>query len=208
MNKILINFVVILVIVIIGVLFITFEEFIVKKIGVKRVDSYYNTSHFLQGVSLVGMSLMIIVLNELFFNKSSEVFIDIFFILLLLGLGITSILMVVSTDIQSPYYDYDLEVIKPRTFISSTKLYCLEQMNINIDLEKLKDLKIEKLREVIFELDTDILINRNVEFNEDEKKQLLNEYGIEKRELYHKLLGEKEREKLKQYSENNLKNWV
>lgn len=208
MNKILINFVVILVIVIIGVLFITFEEFIVKKIGVKRVDSYYNTSHFLQGVSLVGMSLMIIVLNELFFNKSSEVFIDIFFMLLLLGLGITSILMVVSTDIQSPYYDYDLEVIKPRTFISSTKLYCLKQMNINIDLEKLKDLEIEKLREVIFELDTDILINRNIEFKEDEKKQLLKEYGIEKRELYHKLLEEKEREKLKQYSENNLKNWV
>lgn len=208
MNKNLIHFVVILMIFIIGVLFITFEEPIVKKIGIKRVDSYYNTSHFFQGISLVGISFMIIVLNELFFNRSSEVVVYIFFILLLLGVGITSILMVVSTEIQSPYSDYDLEVIKPRTFISSTKLYCLEQMNINIDLEKLKDLEIEKLREVIFELDTDILINRNTEFNEDEKKQLLKEYGVEKRELYHKLLGEKKREKLKQYSENNLKNWV
>lgn len=81
-------------------------------------------------------------------------------------------------------------------------------MNINIDLKKLKDLEIEKLREVIFELDTDILINRNIEFNEDEKKQLLNEYGKEKRELYYKLLEEKEQARLRQYSENNLKNWV
>lgn len=205
MNKILINFVVILVIVIIGVLFITFEEFIVKKIGVKKVDSFCNKNYFFKSSFLTGMIFIIIVSNN---NIFSEMFMFMLFILLMLSLGFTSILMVVSTEIQSPYSDYELEVIKPRTFISSTKLYCLEQMNINIDLEKLKDLQIEKLREVIFELDTDILINRNVEFNEDEKKQLLNEYGIEKRELYYKLLGEKEREKLKRYSENNLKNWV
>lgn len=205
MNKILINFVVILVIVIIGVLFITFEEFIVKKIGVKKVDSFCNKNYFFKSSFLTGMIFIIKVSNN---NIFSEMFMFMLFILLMLSLGFTSILMVVSTEIQSPYSDYELEVIKPRTFISSTKLYCLEQMNINIDLEKLKDLQIEKLREVIFELDTDILINRNVEFNEDEKKQLLNEYGIEKRELYYKLLEEKEREKLKRYSENNLKNWV
>ncbi|MEG0237817.1 MAG: hypothetical protein RR523_15055 [Cetobacterium sp.] len=205
MNKILINLVVILVIVIIGVLFITFEEFIVKKIGVKRVDSFCNKNYFFKSSFLTGIIFIIIVSNN---NMFSEMFMFMLFILLILSLGFTSILMVVSTEIQSPYSDYELEVIKPRTFISSTKLYCLEQMNINIDLEKLKDLEIEKLREVIFELDTDILINRNTEFNEDEKKQLLKEYGVEKRELYHKLLGEKEREKLKQYSENNLKNWV
>lgn len=205
MNKILITFVVILVIVIIGVLFITFEEFIVKKIGVKRVDSFCNKNYFFKSSFLTGIIFIIIVSNN---NMFSEMFMFMLFILLILSLGFTSILMVVSTEIQSPYSDYELEVIKPRTFISSTKLYCLKQMNINIDLEKLKDLEIEKLREVIFELDTDILINRNIEFKEDEKKQLLKEYGIEKRELYHKLLGEKEREKLKQYSENNLKNWV
>ncbi|MGL5277458.1 MAG: hypothetical protein ACRC8M_00030 [Cetobacterium sp.] len=208
MNKILINFVVILVIAIIGVLFITFEEFIVKKIGVKKVDSFCNKNYFFKSSFLTGIIFMIIVSNNLFFNMFSETFSSILFMLLMLSLWFTCILMVVSTEIQSPYSDYELEVIKPRTFIRSTKLYCLEQMNINIDLEKLKDLEIEKLREVIFELDTDILINRNTEFNEDEKKQLLKEYGVEKRELYHKLLGEKEREKLKQYSENNLKNWV
>lgn len=205
MNKILIHFVVILVIVIIGVLFIIFEEFIVKKIGVKRVDSFCNKNYFFKSSFLTGIIFIIIVSNN---NMFSEMFMFMLFILLILSLGFTSILMVVSTEIQSPYSDYELEVIKPRTFISSTKLYCLKQMNINIDLEKLKDLEIEKLREVIFELDTDILINRNIEFKEDEKKQLLKEYGVEKRELYHKLLGEKEREKLKQYSENNLKNWV
>ncbi|MGL4901460.1 MAG: hypothetical protein ACRC3I_00050 [Cetobacterium sp.] len=208
MNKIIINFVVILVIFIIGVLFITFEEFIVKKIGVKKVDSFCNKNYFFKSSFLTGIIFMIIVSNNLFFNMFSETFSSILFMLLMLSLWVTCILMVVSTEIQSPYSDYELEVIKPRTFIRSTKLYCLEQMNINIDLEKLKDLEIEKLREVIFELDTDILINRNTEFNEDEKKQLLKEYGVEKRELYHKLLGEKEREKLKQYSENNLKNWV
>ncbi|MGL4875742.1 hypothetical protein [Cetobacterium sp.] len=208
MNKILINFVVILVIVVIGVLFITFEEFIVKKIGVKKVDSFCNKNYFFKSSFLTGIIFMIIVSNNLFFNMFSETFSSILFMLLMLSLWFTCILMVVSTEIQSPYSDYELEVIKPRTFISSTKLYCLKQMNINIDLEKLKDLEIEKLREVIFELDTDILINKNTEFNESEKKQLLNEYGKEKRELYHKLLGEKEREKLKQYSKNNLKNLV
>lgn len=208
MNKILINFVVILVIVIIGVLFITFEEFIVKKIGVKRVDSFCNKNYFFKASFLTGIIFMIIVSNNLFFNMFSETFSSILFMLLMLSLGFTSILMIVSTEIESPYCNYDLEVIKPRTFISSTKLYCLEQMNINIDLEKLKDLEIEKLREVIFELDTDILISKNTQLNESEKKQLLNVYGIEKRELYNKLLGEKEQEKLKQYSSNNLKNWV
>ena len=208
MNKIIINFVVILVIFIIGVLFITFEEFIVKKIGVKKVDSFCNKNYFFKSSFLTGIIFMIIVSNNLFFNMFSETFSSILFMLLMLSLWFTCILMVVSTEIQSPYSDYELEVIKPRTFISSTKLYCLEQMNINIDLEELKNLEIEKLREVIFELDTDILINKNTEFNESEKKQLLNEYGKEKRELYHKLLEEKEREKLKQYSKNNLKNLV
>lgn len=194
MNKILINFVVILVIVVIGVLFITFEEFIVKKIGVKKVDSFCNKNYFFKSSFLTGIIFMIIVSNNLFFNMFSETFSSILFMLLMLSLGFTSILMVVSTEIESPYCNYDLEVIKPRTFLSSTKLYCLEQMNIkniNVDLEKLKDLEIDKLKEVIFELDTDILISKNTEFNESEKKQLLNEYGIEKRELYHKLLGEK-----------------
>ncbi|MHA4987755.1 hypothetical protein [Cetobacterium somerae] len=194
MNKILINFVVILVIVVIGVLFITFEEFIVKKIGVKKVDSFCNKNYFFKSSFLTGIIFMIIVSNNLFFNMFSETFSSILFMLLMLSLGFTSILMVVSTEIESPYCNYDLEVIKPRTFLSSTKLYCLEQMNIkniNVDLEKLKDLEIDKLKEVIFELDTDILISKNIEFNESEKKQLLNEYGIEKRELYHKLLGEK-----------------
>ncbi|MGL5855771.1 MAG: hypothetical protein ACRCYA_11110 [Cetobacterium sp.] len=194
MNKILINFVVILVIVVIGVLFITFEEFIVKKIGVKKVDSFCNKNYFFKSSFLTGIIFMIIVSNNLFFNMFSETFSSILFMLLMLSLGFTSILMVVSTEIESPYCNYDLEVIKPRTFLSSTKLYCLEQMNIkniNVDLEKLKNLEIDKLKEVIFELDTDILISKNTEFNENEKKQLLNEYGIKKRELYHKLLGEK-----------------
>lgn len=172
MNKILINFVVILVIVVIGVLFITFEEFIVKKIGVKKVDSFCNKNYFFKSSFLTGIIFMIIVSNNLFFNMFSETFSSILFMLLMLSLGFTSILMVVSTEIESPYCNYDLEVIKPRTFLSSTKLYCLEQMNIkniNVDLEKLKNLEIDKLKEVIFELDTDILISKNTEFNENEK---------------------------------------
>ena len=206
MNKIIINFVVIFMIFVIGILFITLEEFIVKKIGVKRVDSFCNKNYFLKVSFLTGIIFMIMVFDKLFFNMFSEMVIFILYILLMLGLGFTSILMVVSTEIESPYCDYDLEIIKPRTFISSTKLYCLEQMNINTDLEKLKDLEIDKLREVIFEIDTNLLINRSTEFNEKEKDQLLNEYGREKRELYYKMLEEKKR--LKKYSENNLKNWA
>lgn len=206
MNKIIINFVVIFMIFVIGILFITLEEFIVKKIGVKRVDSFCNKNYFLKVSFLTGIIFMIMVFDKLFFNMFSEMVIFILYILLMLGLGFTSILMVVSTEIESPYCDYDLEIINPRTFISSTKLYCLEQMNINTDLEKLKDLEIDKLREVIFEIDTNLLINRSTEFNEKEKDQLLNEYGREKRELYYKMLEEKKR--LKKYSENNLKNWA
>ena len=205
MNKIIINFVVIFMIFVIGILFITLEEFIVKKIGVKRVDSFCNKNYFLKVSFLTGIIFMIMVFDKLFFNMFSEMVIFILYILLMLGLGFTSILMVVSTEIESPYCDYDLEIIKPRTFISSTKLYCLEQMNINTDLEKLKDLEIDKLREVIFEIDTNLLINRSTEFNEKEKDQLLNEYGREKRELYYKML---EKKRLKKYSENNLKNWA
>lgn len=208
MNKIIINFVVIFMIFVIGILFITLEEFIVKKIGVKRVDSFCNKNYFLKVSFLTGIIFMIMVFDKLFFNMFSEMVIFILYILLMLGLGFTSILMVVSTEIESPYCDYDLEIIKPRTFISSTKLYCLEQMNINTDLEKLKDLEIDKLKEVVFEIDTNLLINRSTEFNENEKNQLLKEYGREKRELYYKMLEEKERERLKKYSENNLKNWA
>ena len=206
MNKIIINFVVIFMIFVIGILFITLEEFIVKKIGVKRVDSFCNKKYFLKVSFLTGIIFMIMVFDKLFFNMFSEMVIFILYILLMLGLGFTSILMVVSTEIESPYCDYDLEIIKPRTFISSTNLYCLEHMIINTDLEKLKDLEIDKLREVIFEIDTNLLINRSTEFNEKEKDQLLNEYGREKRELYYKMLEEKKR--LKKYSENNLKNWA
>ena len=208
MDKILINFVVMLVIFIIGVLFISLEEFIVKKIGVKRVDSFCNKNYFLKAGSLTGMIFMIIVSDKLFFNMFSETFISILFTLLMLSLGFISILVIISDEINSPYSDYNLEIIKPRTFISSTKLYCLEQMNITTDLEKLKDLEIDKLKEVIFEIDTNLLINRSTEFNKNEKNKLLNEYGREKRELYYKMLEEKERERLKKYSEKNLKNWV
>ena len=208
MNKFTINFVLVLTIFFIAVLIITLEEFIVKKIGVKRVDSFCNKNYFLKAGSLTGMIFMIIVSDKLFFNMFSETFISILFTLLMLSLGFISILMIVSTEIESPYSGYNLEVIKPRTFISSTKLYCLEQMNINTDLEKLKDLEIDKLREVVFEIDTNLLINRSTEFNENEKNQLLKEYGREKRELYYKMLEEKERERLKKYSENNLKNWA
>lgn len=208
MNKFTINFVLVLTIFFIAVLIITLEEFIVKKIGVKRVDSFCNKNYFLKAGSLTGMIFMIIVSDKLFFNMFSETFISILFTLLMLSLGFISILMIVSTEIESPYSGYNLEVIKPRTFISSTKLYCLEQMNINTDLEKLKDLETDKLKEVIFEIDTNLLINRSTEFNENEKNQLLKEYGREKRELYYKMLEEKERERLKKYSENNLKNWA
>lgn len=208
MNKFTINFVLVLTIFFIAVLIITLEEFIVKKIGVKRVDSFYNTINSFKVISLIGIIFMLMVLSELFYNRFSEVFIPTLFILLFLSLGVTIILMIISDEINSPYSGYNLEIIKPRTFISSTKLYCLEQMNINTDLEKLKDLETDKLKEVIFEIDTNLLINRSTEFNENEKNQLLKEYGREKRELYYKMLEEKERERLKKYSENNLKNWA
>lgn len=208
MNKFTIDFVLVLTIFFIPILIITLEEFIVKKIGVKRVDSFYNTINSFKVISLIGIIFMLMVLSELFYNRFSEVFIPTLFILLFLSLGVTIILMIISDEINSPYSGYNLEIIKPRTFISSTKLYCLEQMNINTDLEKLKDLETDKLKEVIFEIDTNLLINRNTEFNENEKNQLLKEYGREKRELYHKMLKEKERERLKKYSENNLKNWA
>lgn len=208
MNKFTIDFVLVLTIFFIPILIITLEEFIVKKIGVKRVDSFYNTINSFKVISLIGIIFMLMVLSELFYNRFSEVFIPTLFILLFLSLGVTLILMIISDEINSPYSGYNLEIIKPRTFISSTKLYCLEQMNINTDLEKLKDLEIDKLREVVFEIDTNLLINRSTEFNENEKNQLLKEYGREKRELYYKMLEEKERERLKKYSENNLKNWA
>lgn len=215
MNKNILNFLIVLMIFLIGILVISedelkgskLERIIVKKMGVKKIDSIYNTNLFFKIICLA-VFFMGIFLYALSSILSEVSVIYIFFSIIVLGTTTIFALMIISDEINSPYSDYNLEIIKPRTFISSTKLYCLEQMNINTDLEKLKDLEIDKLREVVFEIDTNLLINRSTEFNGNEKNQLLKEYDREKRELYYKMLEEKERERLKKYSENNLKNWA